>query len=863
MTTNNPQQAFYSLLTKCLDSNNEERRKAEEQITKISLTNYEDVILNCSYFQRNETLPNNVRQLCGVIIKNSLAGDDNIGKWLMIQTEKRAVIKENVISCLGSEAKDIRRGAATSVAAIAKIDLPRGEWPNLINTLVNASQYNNINFKIASILTAGYICQEIEPSLLSSNDRINIFNLIFTNLPFGNITDLELILQTLNALSQFIPFLEPNMKDANFRVELFKHLFSYALQHPDENVKILAVQCVTDISKLFYDYVTDEIPQITQFISGIMKGNDDKLGAQGYVFWISLSEEEINRVAKNKSMRFHCQAQSRIIWEDIKYQLNRRDPQFERENEENFTRYIAASYLLDNLSKLLEVSFINQVFLFITECLNTNNPEKQTIAFYVFSSILETKWKEEIRKVLADCITQLVGLLNTTYADLQIIISWCFDKIAEFHAEIFCNNNKLFSYVITGILNTILNFPQKVTENLIFTIHHLASELKVYSQAETSLFSPFLEQLLNILIKLAYSKNSYNTSYNISSSSFLTIGTLIENSVPYDSEKIKTFFAVIYQALENSLKNENFISEKMMYDFQGYLCSVIVAYSSSGNYHMTLNQGQRVYQLIKQSFINRKDVYEDGLIACSSLVMLISEGADVIVKDYMDYLTFALKKYQETEICMKALFSLGDLIRCMTVSFLPYLKQLLHLLMDIINCPDAAKELKVQILLVFTDMYCNLYSTDIVWNYYQQIMGYLMKAMDAAGMSPDLNDPDLCEYYILLRERLIECLGIIIRDILEMNKFELFHPYLENTMKFITLLNTEQESPSIYIINESAGLITDLCDMFKKDMPLYINDDSIKYMMKRLNEEGGNDYISIADHLQQKTLMLKITYINF
>ena len=120
MTTNNPQQAFYSLLIKCLDNNNEERKNAEMQITKISETNYEDVLLNCSFFLMNDSLPKEVRQLCGVIIKNSLAGDTSEAKWLMIQQQKRTTIKENVLTCLGSETKEIRRGAATSVSADRK-----------------------------------------------------------------------------------------------------------------------------------------------------------------------------------------------------------------------------------------------------------------------------------------------------------------------------------------------------------------------------------------------------------------------------------------------------------------------------------------------------------------------------------------------------------------------------------------------------------------------------------------------------------------------------------------------------------------------------------------------------------------------
>ena len=105
----------------------------------------------------NDSLPKEVRQLCGVIIKNSLAGDTSEAKWLMIQQQKRTTIKENVLTCLGSETKEIRRGAATSVSAIAKIELPRGEWPTLVNTLVNASQHSNINYKISSILTAGFM----------------------------------------------------------------------------------------------------------------------------------------------------------------------------------------------------------------------------------------------------------------------------------------------------------------------------------------------------------------------------------------------------------------------------------------------------------------------------------------------------------------------------------------------------------------------------------------------------------------------------------------------------------------------------------------------------------------------------------
>ena len=121
MTSNNPQEAFYNILSKCLDKNNEIRKSAEAQISMISQTNYDDILLNCSVFLRNDQLPIEIRQLCATIIKNSVNITENEKKWMEITKEKRTTIQENVLACLGSEKKEIRRGAATAVAAIAKL----------------------------------------------------------------------------------------------------------------------------------------------------------------------------------------------------------------------------------------------------------------------------------------------------------------------------------------------------------------------------------------------------------------------------------------------------------------------------------------------------------------------------------------------------------------------------------------------------------------------------------------------------------------------------------------------------------------------------------------------------------------------
>jgi len=54
------------------------------------------------------------------------------------------------------------------VATIAALDLPHGQWNDLITLLLNnvTSNPSNVNLKRASLETIGFICEEIVSSFL-------------------------------------------------------------------------------------------------------------------------------------------------------------------------------------------------------------------------------------------------------------------------------------------------------------------------------------------------------------------------------------------------------------------------------------------------------------------------------------------------------------------------------------------------------------------------------------------------------------------------------------------------------------------------------------------------------------------------
>lgn len=67
----------------------------------------------------------------------------------------------------------IIRAAATCVAAICVLELPLGMWNGVLEILQNNANSDDLNVRLASIQTLGFICEDIDPKFLSA-DQLNM-----------------------------------------------------------------------------------------------------------------------------------------------------------------------------------------------------------------------------------------------------------------------------------------------------------------------------------------------------------------------------------------------------------------------------------------------------------------------------------------------------------------------------------------------------------------------------------------------------------------------------------------------------------------------------------------------------------------
>jgi len=87
--------------------------------------------------------------------------------WLNLEPLFKNNVKEAIMSSLATESSMVRSQIASLIAAIAQIEIPRGEWTELITNLCTNASHENQQIRLTSLLTIGYICEELNPEDLT------------------------------------------------------------------------------------------------------------------------------------------------------------------------------------------------------------------------------------------------------------------------------------------------------------------------------------------------------------------------------------------------------------------------------------------------------------------------------------------------------------------------------------------------------------------------------------------------------------------------------------------------------------------------------------------------------------------------
>jgi len=116
-----------------------------------------------------------------------------------------------MLANLASPSNKLRAQVANAIATIARIEIPRREWLELIPNLCNNAGHENVDFKNAALQTLGYICEELKPDDINDQLKNTIILALTSNISNNPALKYTTHL-SVKAFFQALPFAHQNFQ---------------------------------------------------------------------------------------------------------------------------------------------------------------------------------------------------------------------------------------------------------------------------------------------------------------------------------------------------------------------------------------------------------------------------------------------------------------------------------------------------------------------------------------------------------------------------------------------------------------------------------------------------------------------------
>ena len=853
---NSQETLFLQAIQKILSStDNISRQKAEEDINIWAKESYPQIMETCNKFIICEELDLNTRRYACYIIM-ILVKDEYYPSWEKLPKDLKENIKINALSLLGNKSAEIRISANSLVAAIEQVCVKKKEWPDLIETLCKACKSDKNEFKLSAIKTLGFIMEKLTKSDFSDNEIILMENTLIQTLLSCDYNNL--IHECLKSYQYFINFIYHKFNNHDYLKSTLQMLTSFCNNKKyDYEICKTAIHRISDVVIISYDYIDSLIRNIIEFFGMICKGESENLAIQGYIFLIELSQEEYSRKINSKDCRDYIDSCWDILWSVIQDTLNNAaNPQYNNE----LSRYGSISDLLYYVSKICQPGIIDDVFIYMKEKMNSDDPLMLNSAIYLFASVLESTHKNKLKNVVYSSIPTLCDFLLIKNESLNETVAWCFEKICENFGELIVRSSDVFQLILNLIVNTLKNKEMnlKVKIYLCTSLYNLTETVKDSELLKLGIFNNYLLDLLSTLDQLAYLPSSYNIEHNLCNYCFIAISGLIKSSPEQNDEILFLYLDKLLERFKEALNSKNFKENtEYQYQIQDSLCMVLESFCKRTNSSkFTYNKIESFFNYIEAFFQNR-GIFEYGLLALSKLSLLISNKEfSNFMKIIMEHIFLCIQNYQDFSNCKASLLCLIDLITTSKENFVPYIERLIQYFQEIIKKPDANKELFSYFLILYSDLF--EYVGEHIWEYVQvplDYMNFILKFCinNVDKYLSDESDKDDSTYFLNLNDNVMDLIGNILKRISSETKErqKAFYEYVPNIIYYINFMfNKQNFIPDKNYLISCISILFDLIEVYTEEALSSLENNTSRRINNLSVESGDGELISLNDALQ-------------
>lgn len=816
-----------ALLANTLSPDAATRQTATQQLESASRENYPVYMLMLSDELRNENSQIHTRNAAGLALKNALSARDSTrqdeysARWMALDVDARQKIKEGSLLSLASPQPRAGAVAAQVVSAIAAVELPVGQWPDLVEILlgfINTS--DDTNLKIATLQAIGYICETIKPEVLALRS-----NEILTAVIHGARKEepsSEVQLAAVHALFNSLEFVRDNF-DREGERNYIMQVVCEATQNPSVSVQVGAFECLVKIMALYYDKMAFYMEQALFGLTVMgMKHSDERVALQAVEFWTTVCEEEIELAHEAREAAEYDEPpelESKhfvkvALPEVIPVLLNLLTQQEEDADEGEWNLAMSAGTCLSYMAQAVADAIVPAVIPFIEAHIKAQDWHQREAAVMTFGSILDGPDPQVLTPLVNQALPLLIGMMNDENLHVKDTTAWTLGRICDL-LIITIKPDVHLHPLISALVNGLSDRPRIVT-NCCWALMNLADQIGIYldeyiTSASESPLSPYFEGIVSALLRVT--ETTANES-NFRTSAYEAITSYVSHSTADCIPVVQNTVIAILQRMEQLLNMQNQIvgvdDRNNWNELQSNLCSVVISVIrrlGGGIQPMADRIMTLILQLI-QGAGKTSTVLEDAFLVVGSLAAALEAGFAPYIQAFLPFLYPALKAHEDTQLCMVAVGIIGDISRALGDQSAQYAGAFMNVLLENLQSNVLNRNVKISILSCFGDIALAIGPA------FDPYLNTTMDVLRQAGsVQPNPLDFDLMDYVAQLREGILEAYTGVVTGFKNTDKASALLPHVSSILELVhQCLADEERSDSV--VKLSFGLIGDLADCF-------------------------------------------------
>ncbi|THU97897.1 ARM repeat-containing protein [Dendrothele bispora CBS 962.96] len=814
------------LLANTLSPDANTRQLATEKLENASRENYPEYMLMLSSVLVDESSPLHVRNAAGLALKNALSARDSVrqteysNRWLSLNGEAKNKIKQDSLMTLGSANQKAGTFASQVVAAIAAVELPNGQWDNLIEILLGfVNNQPNTNLKIATLQTIGFICESIKPDILALRS-----NEILTAVIHGarkEETSPEVQLAAIHALYNSLEFVRDNF-DREGERNYIMQVVCEATQNSSVQVQVGAFECLVRIMDLYYDKMALYMEQALFGLTVVgMKHPDERVALQAVEFWSTVCEEEVELALEAQEAQDYGEMPEReskyfakiALPEIVPVLLMLLTKQEEDADEDEWNVSMAAGTCLNLLAGAVADAIVPAVIPFIEAHIRSEDWHYREAAVMIFGSILEGPDPSVLTPLAEQALPLLINMMADNNVHVKDTTAWTLGRICDILISVIKPDVHLHP-LISALVNGLSDNP-RIVVNCCWALMNLADQYGLYYNEDDSdatqngPLSPYYEGVVSALLRVTESSSNeanYRTAAYEAITSFLTHATT--DAIPV----VQNTVVSILQRMEHLLSIQNQIvgvdDRNNWNELQSNFCSVIICVIRKLNVGIQ-PLADRIMTLILQLIQcagKTSTVLEDAFLVVGSLASALESGFSPYINAFLPFLYPALKAHEDTQLCTVAVGIIGDISRALGEQSAQYAGSFMTVLFENLQSEILNRNVKIVILSCFGDIAL------AIGTGFEPYLETTMTVLRQAGaVEPNPLDFDLVDYVSQLREGILEAYTGIVTGLKNTDKVTLLVPYTQSILELIQRCLADDERTDS-LMKLCYGLLGDLAD---------------------------------------------------